>query len=323
MMQVSSITSTLVFFAIFMLMGNISPIKGQLQTKHLAGSIARIEAGSSKLTHIRINKPCEKQQSKENLAVSYSPASYDFSLNEPIIIKFSVTNSISQAINFDLGHNSRDGFKFTLTKPDGTKLTNVPRMIGEGLSWNGKHRLFPQQTYAQNLVLNEWFNFSKPGTYRIDAKLESPIQVGESGTVISEGESSFTITIVPRDKERLELIGSNKVEQIIQNRANYEAAVDAARALSYVKDPIAVRYLEQAIAANPMIYSLAIEGLGRIGNAESIRALIAYLRSQDNGADWPIQARIILQRTEENCPDLKLKDKIKSALQEYFATHSQ
>ena len=265
--------------------------------------------------------PESRAQRREKL-VSYSPSSASFSVHEPIVIDFSITNHLGEIVKFDLGPNSTGAFKFKVTQPDGAVLTKMPRMVVEGLSLSGKHSLAPQQTYAQRLILNSWFEISTPGTYQVAVQLESPIKT-KGDQLVSYGESQFTLELRPRDVPRLEQVCSHLLAEIEDNKNNYEAAAEAAVALSHATDPVAVPYLARAITANPMIYTVALQGLGRIRNEEAISTLIAYLKSEDNGPDWPIQSRIVLQAVEGQVSDPSLRSKIRDALQEYFLSHSQ
>ena len=60
---------------------------------------------------------------------------------------------------------------------------------------------------------------------------------------------------------------------------SYEEAAEAALALSYIKDPVAVPYLKKALTSNQMVEGITVKGLERIGSDEAIEALTSAQKS--------------------------------------------
>ena len=87
--------------------------------------------------------------------------------------------------------------------------------------------------------------------------------------------------------------------------------LDAARALSYVNDSVAVPYLKAMLSA-PGEDWYAIDGLARIGDASAAEALI----SQSHHPDLPTRGLIInsLARIEAGTQDATLKQRIREML---------
>ena len=108
------------------------------------------------------------------------------------------------------------------------------------------------------------------GGYRIQVSLETPIQTKNDDLFISYGESTFVIEILPKDESRLTQVCQNLTKGVAENPHDYNAAY---------RNPVALKYLIDAIEANPMVFSVAVKGLGRIGSETAVRELIRYLKA--------------------------------------------
>jgi hypothetical protein len=108
------------------------------------------------------------------------------------------------------------------------------------------------------------------------------------------------------------------LETIGRRGNDYKATLEAAIPLSYVNDPVAVPYLEQAIGANPLSYYVVVEGLGRIRTEAVVRVLIKHLSSVENGTGRPRHAMLVLQEVEKTTVDKSLGQEIERALREYL-----
>jgi hypothetical protein len=249
------------------------------------------------------------QISKKEI-VSYSLVSSKLSLHEPVIVNFTIDNVLMEPVTVDLGPDRKEGFRFTVTQPDSIS-TRLPPLIREGLARIGKVAVEPGQSYTQRLLVNEWFGFSMPGKYVVEVQLANPVRT-QKGITITEGTKFRTaLEITPRDAEKLRSVCESLFRQIIASKS-YEQAAEAALTLSYVKDPVAVPYLKQALASNKMVEIYAIAGLGRIGNEEAVRVLISAL--QIRKADTAVLARSALSRIEAVTTDPSLKEQIKRAI---------
>jgi HEAT repeat protein len=63
---------------------------------------------------------------------------------------------------------------------------------------------------------------------------------------------------------------------------DYEPALDAAFALRYIQDPVAIPYLDRVITkADWRLRGLAVTGLGRIGTPEAVDVLKSHLNTSD------------------------------------------
>ena len=164
------------------------------------------------------------------------------------------------------------------------KLTKLYVLV---LALLGNFRIEPNQTYTQQLILNEWYDFPDPGVYEVTASLAKARQQAEQACL----NSTFKIEIVPFDATQVQQTCSGLVDKISQNVHNVGNASDAVQALLVVKHPIVVPFLEEALKANHSVSSDVIWGLAEIGNEQSVRVLIPLLENPDPENSDFIQAR--------------------------------
>lgn len=264
-------------------------------------------------------------QGQEAVTVSFSLSSPTYTAHEPIVLNLTIRNNLTQPVELNLGENREGGFVFTVKRPDGVLIQPRTAEDWGGFTRLGKFSVSPEETYTQQLLLNKWFEFSTPGRYEVTARLKRPIGIQAGGTTLTAWASRFIVEVVPRDTGRLKQVCDEFLAQISKNIAHYERAANAAVALSYVEDPIAVPYLEKAISANPMVDNIMITGLARIGNKEAVRILFDILAGRgdaDEGKkDRAVQARLALQNIQEHSTDIELKREIRRGLKEYFSKY--
>lgn len=248
----------------------------------------------------------------DKVTISFSLESARLTLHEPVLLYFTVTNGLSYPIKFDLGQDRKERFLLTVTQPDGATI-KLPQLRRDGISLIGTVSLEAGNSYTQRLLLNEWFEFSVAGKYEIAAELENPILAYNGTKLKAAYQSLINFEIVPRSAERLTQVCMSLVKRIT-NSISYEAAAEAALALSYIKDPIAVPYLREAVTAGRMVEPIAITGLERIGDAEAAGVLISIL--ENGGQETAALARFALSRIEQKTSDSMLKTRIKRILQE-------
>jgi HEAT repeats len=242
--------------------------------------------------------------------VTFSLASAKFSLHELVAIDFVVKNNFSETITFDLGADRKENFQLNLTRPNGTS-DQARQTIKEGLARLGEITLRPGQFYKQRLLINEWFDLSQIGAYTISIDLLTPIPDG-NGRVVAKGANfRATFEITPRNPEKLQEICAGLLTQIATSQT-YQQSKDAATKLSFIQDSVAVPFLEQVLKMNKMVERTAIEGLGRVGDAEAIQTLIRALGAQD--AEITAFVRYTLSLIESKTTDPAMKQQIRSAL---------
>ncbi len=215
------------------------------------------------------------------LGIASSLSKSRLTLHEPVNLIFTIKNRLTQPIKINLGQDRKQFFLFTITQPNGSSVT-LPQLKREGISvLSSELSLEPGETYTQKLLLNEWFDFPIPGKYRIQVQLAKPIQT-EEGASTEEGTRSYTILEVePRNAESLKLVCATLSEHL-KASTSYEEAAEAANELSYIKDPVAVPYLKEALMSEQMVESIAVKGLERIGGDEAVEALTSAQKGQSS-----------------------------------------
>lgn len=248
-----------------------------------------------------------RAQIQQTDIVSFSLSSDTFSLNEPVIVNFTINNPLSKPIKVDLGNGRKEGFRFDVIGPRGLKSRVKPEI--KGISRVGEMTIESGQSYTQGLCMNEWFQFSVPGKYVIEVKLDKPIRT-EDGQSMFVG-SSLSLEVTPRNAIRLKEVCEVFIDQL-RDSTSFEESSAIAASLSYVTDEVAVPYLAQALTLNKMVESFAIEGLERIGNEEAVGLLISALDMRDALA--PTLAKRSLQKIESESANSALKERIKQAI---------
>jgi hypothetical protein len=183
-------------------------------------------------------------------------------------------------VGLDLGPNGKANIELTIQKPDGAVIT---RTLGpEDFGGSGEHSLNPGGTFAERLLLNEWYQFPLSGSYKIKMTLlDGPLVTSETANA-DRPSTEFSVQIGPRDPAELESI-SQKLADRAMSAATIEQRMEAANALSYIRDPVAVDSLARVLQQGELVQHYAVEGLGRIGTPEAIAALVGaqYLRDED------------------------------------------
>jgi hypothetical protein len=201
-------------------------------------------------------------------------------LHEPVLVEFALANGSSQGIETDLGFNRKQNFSLTITTPDRRKFTASP-IAAEGFGATGQISVRPGETYRQVLLLNERYNFEAPGDYAIDARLTGAIKTVEKKPVVAAAPLEMRLTILPRDAPRLTEVCGSLAETAIHG-STYVEARDAALALSYVRDPVAVPFLARTLRESKLVRSEAADGLARIATPEAVEVLNASANSSDS-----------------------------------------
>ena len=211
----------------------------------------------------------------DKVRFSCSLESAELTLGEPIVLDMSLQNASGELVQLDLRKDCKDNFLFVITGPDGTAISPPP-LASQGLTRVGLVPVEPGRTYKQKLLLNEWTGFPKAGTYLIDVRLSSRPEPGSSAAAYEFPPSRLELQVHPRDPGRLESLCLS-LALGVEQASSFEEADWNARTLSYVRDPVAVPYLERVLRTPWFVEPFAIDGLAAIGNAPAVRVLVSAL----------------------------------------------
>ena len=209
-----------------------------------------------------MNGPCQGQG---GVAVSFALQSPSLTLHEPVVVSMSIHNGLAKEVGVDLGYDREGALKFSIVQPDGSTYTAPQILRRQGISRLPQLSLQPGETYSQQLVVNKWYSFNKPGNYRILIKLATAIRKDSGVPAKAEFSQELSLQVGARDEQRLEKVCENLAAAAMQTNA--ETALDAAHSLSYVEDIVAVPYLVRLTKQGPhraVTKDVALHGLGRI-----------------------------------------------------------
>ena len=122
---------------------------------------------------------------------------------------------------------------------------------------------------------------------------------------------NFSVEVKARDPQRLALV-SQQLADLAVGAPDMADAMDAALALSYIGDPVAVPSLRRLLVEGTLVEALATNGLARIANGDAVDALIAA--STGGNDEVRSLARSALKRAEGQVKDPELKSRIANAL---------
>jgi hypothetical protein len=244
------------------------------------------------------------------VVISFTAQASGVTLHEPVFWDFSVHNGLSESIDFDLGHNCKSNFEFTITEPDGSVIV-TDRLSEEDFGLIGRVSLKPTEQHNQRLLLDEWYHFVKPGNYKIEGRLTDLIRTQSGRSVNPILSEPLSLQVRSRNSDRLREVCQALTRTAVESSAVLEAT-EAALALSYIRDPIAVPYLETALREGRMARPYAITGLARIANKEAIEILISTMNGQDRESGT--LARFALHKTKDEIQDPELSERIRMAL---------
>jgi hypothetical protein len=215
------------------------------------------------------------------VTISFSLPETTVSLHEPVYIQFSIENDLSEAVRFDLGYDGKHNFEFTVIEPNGSVVRTPPPAMPSSVlgRWVDRAPVAPGKTFTKRLILNEWYEFPVLGNYVVEAKLGGRVQTVLGTPVQTSPTQEIPLQVTPRDRERLQTVCEELTKKALGENA--EAASNAAFALSYVNDPVAVPYLGRLLKESVFGRQSAIAGLVRIGNADAVRVLKSNLNTQD------------------------------------------
>jgi HEAT repeat protein len=217
---------------------------------------------------------------EETVAAFFNLQDPKVTLHEPVYMNFSVSNHLAEALDIDLGFDRKESFRFSITRPDGSIARAGPYRRG-GLGVTGSVTVGPGQTYTQAILLNEFFDFGQLGDYVIVAEITTPFRTTSGRAVRGIPPANVTLHLAGRDPKRLVEVSDRLTKEAIQPGS--QSAMEAAFALAYVRDPVAIPYLNRVLgeATDSAAKYWAVKGLARIKSPDAINALESHLKTAD------------------------------------------
>ena len=201
-------------------------------------------------------------------------------LHEPVFVGLTIENRLTEPVTFELGFQERANFRFILTDPAGSRVW-PPGVWEGGLGATGHMALKAGSTFKRRVLVNEWYEFSKAGSYGIQIKLTALALRTASGTLLVNEVLSppMSLQVDPVDPARLSEVCQTLLESARTSRG-YAKRAEAGLALSYILDPVAVPYLAK-LAKTPQLDDVGVLGLARIAAVEGIEQVVSTLGTGD------------------------------------------
>lgn len=251
----------------------------------------------------RFMSPQEIARSEDSTGlVSYRLEKHAITQGEPVLVNVSLRNTSPQPLNVDFGGNGNENIRISIIKPDGQRVQRLPVGRREGITFSGQVHLEPKQSYAETLVLNEWFEFDKIGSYLIEMGLMSS----------RTPATTLRLDVQEGDRVKLATVCTELLSRI-QTNASAQDSLAATQALSYIRDPVAVPSWK-ALLNRPDFNMTAISNLAAIGDATAADALLSKLNVGDQGTRSSI--RSALKTIARNSPDNGIRQRIDDALKQ-------
>ena len=136
-------------------------------------------------------------------------------------------------------------------------------------------------TFERKVLVNEWYHFSKAGSYGIQVKVTGLALRTASGTLLVNEVSSprMLLQVDPADTSKLSELCQALLDAARTSRG-YAKQAEAGLALSYILDPVAVPYLAK-LAKMRGLDGMSVAGLARIANVEGVEEVISNLGTED------------------------------------------
>jgi hypothetical protein len=241
-------------------------------------------------------------KSGDGIALAVALPEASIGSGEPIFLDLTVFNRGAEPVVVDLGLNKKANLELTIWEPAGGVTTR--RLSSEGIGASGEVSVPSGEERAQRLLLNEWYEFRQIGTYRIQMTLLDDPFVTSGAADADRPSTEFSVVIGPRDPAQLERVCQELADRAIGG-ATLEESMDAANALSYIRDPLAVESLVRVLQEGSLVEHYAVDGLGRIGSPEAIAALEAAQGHPDEEVRAAVRRVLdVLQgRPQQGAPD--------------------
>lgn len=197
--------------------------------------------------------------------------------HEPVIVDFTINNSSPEEVDLELGYDY-DKVHLRVTDPDGRVWPKPPPAIPqEGLKFREVVQTAPGAAGASSILLNDWFNFDKVGTYQISVSVPSLSNSPAGETQVPE--TPLTLNILPRDQASLASACADLLIRLRDSKS-FDVRRTAAKALAKVDDPSAVPFLAEALKQRDF-KPLIIEALAHLNTPDAVKALFSASRSSD------------------------------------------
>ena len=239
----------------------------------------RIMAVASVITALSAQLSSGNQGAPSGVDV-YFDADSQLVLGEPLIVRSTIRNRSAECIDINLGWNRKGAVRLRLRNPNGNEI-DVPALASSGgVSRTRTVRIDAGSSYSQQYIIDEWISPEQIGPYTVTMTVIASVQGSRGPIVAAYPDNSFVVDVKPRDAATLQrrcgVLAIRATEE-----SNASDRIDAAAALSYFKDPIAVSCIDTVLQKTTMFDSVLARGLMLIGT-ENARAVLEKMFMSDH-----------------------------------------
>lgn len=203
------------------------------------------------------------------LELQVEPAQVTVSSGVPIVLELTLHNRSDLAKSVDLGGNRLSNLLITIRSPHRAAVPGRLEDEPGDVAFGGPVELAPGEKFQRKIVLDRWFHFGEPGSYK--ATVSVPAGRPDPPRVLV-AQDEVEILVHPRDSGALTVVCSELASQAIGTPG--ASARLAASALSQVWDEVCVSALARVLEESTFGKEEAVIGLARVGTAEAIRVLV-------------------------------------------------
>jgi hypothetical protein len=224
------------------------------------------------------------------------------SLGEPVLMQVRIDNRASVPLDLDLGGDGTENILISIVGPDGKTRHKPPTIRKDDIIFFGNVHLESGGSYAQTVVLNQWFQFEETGRYEIKIALQSPLRI--AGKSIPAGDFVLPLEISPGNPSQLASACSQLVSRI-HAEGSAQDSLSAALALSFVHDSIVVPYWAQVLERPGSAHDTAISSLANLGNSEAVAVLARNLQRPESNTSSRTRSALKAIATHTTEPSIK------------------
>lgn len=204
-----------------------------------------------------------------------APASSSLSLGEPLILKYTVTNTDISTVAVNVSDDPQGWLTMTLTDASGRSLPPVLDSLLVSRHPAAGVEIDPKSEYTGYIIVSQKFQPTQPGNYRLSLSAHLRYS-SEEGQTRTNKNYSFPLTITEKDPQRL-LATAEGLRQTVLKDKDYRPAV---KALFSMRDPSCLP-VWQELATDPDLDAFrAVEVIKELSRISSLPAIDILAKMQ-------------------------------------------
>jgi hypothetical protein len=226
---------------------------------------------------------------RDDIKVSYSATSPTFSLHEPVLVELRIRNDGIRTVIANLGAEYKSSFRMTVTTPDGRRTGPLLWEHQWGFAVSGRIHIGRGEEQARRLLMNEWYSFNEPGVYQLEFDILDAFSTEDGTPVDAVVRGGLKVEVATRDEGRLRA-ACRSFAADAENAVAAQTRLDAARAMTFMTDPVAVPCVRSVLSHTTWVDAVLIPGLAKIQTDEAHRLLEELVREGGDRGDLAMGA---------------------------------